>query len=191
MERAAIGEAGQVLGWGAAALFDQALLVPILVAFLLLILLCKFDFANKFDRHVGSQVCVWDAWITAWSPSIHKVPLFWRTRSQLQKERKGKKACRARARARVRAAAAVACSGGNCFCLSVPALQCWCSWCCARTAHLSTCSARLRVLLTSCDTPRKTKQQQQKTCNKSPLCFTATKENAAFWLKLKEAGGAS
>ncbi len=71
MERAGIGKAGQVLDWGAAALFDKALLVPILVAFLFLILLCKFDFANKFDRHVGSQVCVWDAWITAWSPSIH------------------------------------------------------------------------------------------------------------------------
>lgn len=59
MEGAGVCKPRQVLGRRCAALLDQALLVSILFAFLLLILLCKFDFANKFDRHGGSQVCVW------------------------------------------------------------------------------------------------------------------------------------
>lgn len=58
MEGAGVGKGGQVLGRRCAALLDQTLLVPILLALLLLVLLCKFNFANKFDRHGGSQVCV-------------------------------------------------------------------------------------------------------------------------------------
>ena len=68
MERAGVGEANQVLSWRCAALLNQTLLVPILFAFLLLILLCKFDFANKFDRHVGSQVCVWGCFDDSYQP---------------------------------------------------------------------------------------------------------------------------
>lgn len=73
MEGAGVGKPGQVFDRWCTALLDQALLIPILLAFLLLILLCKFDFANKFDRHVGSQVCVlvsvsdgsYQPWITS------------------------------------------------------------------------------------------------------------------------------
>lgn len=94
MKGAGVSKPGQVLGRRCAALLDQALLVPILLAFLLLILLCKFDFANKFDRHGGSQVCVLVLFLmTAISPGSllsHFLAFCRLCRKQLQKEKDGR-----------------------------------------------------------------------------------------------------
>ncbi|MEQ2227004.1 hypothetical protein ILYODFUR_033204 [Ilyodon furcidens] len=112
MERAGVSKPCQVFGRWRAALLDQTLLIPILLGFLLLILLCKFDFANKFDRHVGSQVCVFFFFcfflMAAFSPG--SLPSYFpgfcpQSGIELQKEEGGKKDGREFVAAAVAAAA--------------------------------------------------------------------------------------